>query len=125
MAMTMRVSLPGYDCLTDGTIDHYALYSDNDYVLIKEKSAGTQVLASGVYGTIAHDLGYIPNFMVYTLAANVSISGGSAGYIQCTSGGNISVPIYDAHIDTTNLYIGNNSASSGTFYYFIFYDQQL
>lgn len=125
MGWTMRVSLPGYNALNDGTIDHYALYADSDNVLIKEKSAGTQVLASGTYGTIAHNLGYVPHFLCYTLANNISITGGSAGYIQCTSGGNISVPTYDAHIDGTNLYIGNNSANLGTFYYFIFYDQQL
>ncbi len=66
MSQTMRVSLPGYDCLTDGTIDHYSVYADTDNVLIKEQARGTLSVANGYNGTISHALGYVPFSLVYS-----------------------------------------------------------
>jgi len=60
MAQSMRVSLPGYNALTDTDPDHYALYADEDWVLIKEKTRGTGTLDYTASDTIAHGLGYIP-----------------------------------------------------------------
>src|SRR5258708_37733102 len=65
MSMTMRVSLPGIDALTNGTIDQYSLYADQDNVLIKEDARGTFFLADVTSGTFTHSLGYIPLYFVY------------------------------------------------------------
>ena len=61
----MRVSLPDYDALTDGTPSHYSIFADTDNVLIKELSKGTISVGAYATGTIAHNLGYIPDFYCY------------------------------------------------------------
>ena len=77
MGMTMRVSLPGYDCLTDTNLDHYGLYTDSDYLLIKENTSGTVGINYADTGTINHSLGYVPMAIVWgeDVNGNLIISG--------------------------------------------------
>lgn len=118
MGMTMRVSLPGYDCLTDGTIDHYSIYADSDNVLIKEFSRGTINIGPTFpnnQGTITHSLGYIP------LAFSFANSGGTQVFV---SGNDLSSSFpFHMNVGTSNIVLTNNKGGTITFSYFIFYDQ--
>jgi hypothetical protein len=111
MGYTIRVSLPGYNALTDTDPNHHALYSDEDLVLIKEKSRGSTSIAASSSATITHDLGYIPFFAVY---ANGEWVHGYNIYGQ-----------YRAYATSTTLVMTNLSGSSVTFKYYIFHDQQV
>ena len=111
MGMTMRVSLPGYNALTDGTIDHYSLYADSDNILIKELTRGTQSNS----GTITHSLGYIP--VVFGWVNN----GGTMQFLSGNDAGAAFSQTID--VDTQNIRLNNNSGGTYTFNYFIFYDQ--
>lgn len=115
MGQTMRVSLPGYNVLTDTNLDHYALYTDEDNVLIKEKARGSFNAAAGTTTAIAHNLGYIPYVQVFTDI-------GSKRYVLY---GYTTTAVPDSiYLDTSNLYILNNGTTSITGTYFIFYDNQ-
>lgn len=115
MGQTIRVSLPGYDALTDSTPDHYALYADQDWVLIKEFVRGTTSIANSATGTITHNLGYIPMVFVY-------VSDGASWDLVT---GVLNRPYSTYAIDTTTLRITNVTGSTQTFLYYIFYDQIL
>jgi len=112
MGMTMRVSLPGYDALTDGTIDHYSIYADSDNILIKEKTRGT-ISVSG-FGTVNHNLGYVPLIYAYLT------DGTTATFCTSTNG----FGQFDVYA-TTNDYIVRSISGTRTFKYFIFHDQQV
>lgn len=113
--MTARVSLPGYDALTDGTVDHYALYADTDNVLIKEKSRGTIATAGFANGTIAHNLGYIPFYLVYSEV--------SAGRYRINNAFDPVGSGWRAYASTASLIISNLYGTAGTVsQYYIFYD---
>ena len=115
MSMTMRVSLPTYDALTDGTVDHYSVYADTDNVLIKEKSRGTIVTADGAVGTINHNLGYVPFYLVYSQISPTRYRINNA-YDIVGSG-------WRAYSGTANLFIDNMFGTAGTVSrYYIFYD---
>jgi len=116
MSYTIRVSLPTYNALTDTNPDHYALYSDSDWVLIKEKARGSGTSEYGVGTTIAHDLGYIPFFLVYcevdTNEYRIANSFDPIG-----SGWRVSA-------DVDNLYIYNlHSETYEKYRYYIFHDE--
>src|SRR5258708_14652017 len=127
MPITIRVSLPGYDCLTDTNPDHYAVYGDQNFILIKQigTNSGSVILSSGASATVSHNLGYVPYFLAYTNASFLINGTTQTGFIQCSSGGAVSVPQYVGFADGTNLYLQNNSSNTGTFVYFTFYDQQV
>ncbi len=115
----MRVSLPGNNALTDPNLDHYALYADQDNFLIKEFTRGTANIAAGGTLQIAHNLGYIPFFMVfYSIDANGTAWQGVPAY----QNNGVSVPLNVATSDTGTLTITNNNGSSNPFQWFIFYD---
>lgn len=109
--MRMRVALPGYDALTDTNPDHFALNSDENWVLIKEKMRGTVSVNANSNATITHNLGYVPFFSVYADREWIT------GYNIYSS--------FQAYATTTTLVMRNNSASAKTFAYYIFYDRQL
>lgn len=112
--MTMRVSLPGYDALTDATVDHYSLYADEDNVLIKEYARGTINIGNYKSGTVSHNLGYIPYSMVFA-------KNGSNFYH--VSGAELSSGFQAYYTSSTaNLIITNDNSSTLTYYYFVFYD---
>ncbi len=115
MPMTMRVSLPGYDALTDGTIDHYSIYADSDNILIKEQQRGTARVAFGTPGTISHNLGYIPLSMVWI---------NNGGTMQFLSGNDAGAAFSaSSQEDTSHLVLFNTTSGTYTYNYFIFYDQ--
>ena len=109
---SIRVALPGYDALTDTNPDHFALYSDEDWVLIKEFTRGTIAIAGSSSETITHDLGYIPFISVYA---------GSGHFIH---GYNL-YEDFKWYATTTTLVLINSDAAEKTFRYYIFYDRQL
>lgn len=124
MTWLTRVSLPTFDALSDTNLDHYALYCDQDNVLIKENARGSVSIGSGATQTIAHGLSYIPFFLAY-VDGSVLVNGTpTAGSMRCSSTA-VSPPLYVAFCDTTNLTLINNDSVSRTFKYFIFYDQQV
>ncbi len=125
MGFTMRVSLPGYDALTDTNPDHYALYADNDWVLIKEKARGVGTVGTAVGTTvgsavIAHNLGYIPMALVY----GERFGGGTYSLLSLPMG-QFGDNGHYALLGTANLTIFNDWDVAMPYKYFIFYDQQL
>ena len=107
--------MPGYNALTDGTMDHYALYADSDNVLIKEHSRGTTAISYLSLGTITHSLGYIPFYLVYS-----EVSSGryriSNAFDPVGSG-------WRAYSSTASLIMNNRYGTAGTICrYYIFYD---
>lgn len=113
MSFTMRVSLPGYNALTDSNRDHYALYADEDNILIKEFERGTVSINSPAVGTITHDLGYVPmvNAFIY--------NGTGYSYLYGRSAYNS----FQMRADDTNLYIINTSGATREGRYYIFHDE--
>lgn len=111
----MRVSLPGYNALTDTNPDHFALYSDQEWVLIKENARGSISVGSTSTETVEHGLTYVPFYMVYAPDGT---------YENWLHGYNI---YYDYKIwaDEDYLYLRNDSGTARTFQYYIFYDQQV
>src|SRR5690606_31415015 len=59
--ITARESLTGVNALTDTNPNNYALFAEQDNVLLKEHSRGA--LSAG--GNVTHNLGYIPFYLVY------------------------------------------------------------
>jgi len=115
MTQTIRISKSGYEALTESNIYNYSLYSDSDNVLIKELSRGSGTVSLHSEATIAHNLSYIPYFLVYAQV--------SSGRFRVA---NMFDPLgsgWRSYVDTINLYIGNEYDSTNTTYkYFIFYD---
>lgn len=116
----IRVALPGYDALDDTNLDHFALYTDEDNILIKEKERGQSSITSGNSVDIAHNLGYVPLFFVF-----VNLTSISANAWALVGLGSILSSLYFAGGDTSNIVIGNLTGGTLTFKYFIFYDNQV
>lgn len=115
MVFTIRVSLPGYDALTDGTIDHYSLYADSDNMLIKEERRGTVAVDFNTIGTISHNIGYIPFYLVYTQI--------SPTRYRISNDFDFFGNDWRTYTGTANLVIQNFYGTAGTVAkYYIFYD---
>jgi hypothetical protein len=127
MTQTIRVALPTYDAQTDTNQDHYALYADQDNVLIKEFTRGSVSITgngSQVISTITHNLGYIPFFLVYVFDTQ-ALHNPNKWMLLAHNTAGASTPPYLAVADTTNLYIYNFLAAAAgaiSFKYYIFYD---
>ena len=124
MAQTIRVSLPGYNALTDNNPDRFALYADQDWVLIKEKVRGNIYFKSSDYPSgypITHSLGYVPFFLVFVKDMdNYSFYGAKNMWLQC---GNANLQIaYSAYSNNNTLYLIEATNVTTPFYYYIFYD---
>jgi len=117
----MRVSLPTYNALTDTNPDHFSLYTDEDWILVKEKTRGS-VTTDGTEN-ITHNLGYVPFFivMVYYEAYGLEIGWTPIQFFQSA----FELPEYYAQSNTTRLQIVNTTGSETYFKYYIFYDQQV
>lgn len=115
----MRVSLPGYDCLTDGTVDHYALYADQDNVLIKEYTRGSITVGTLSTGTVSHNFSYPPMSMGFAQG----ISGTYTSYQWLYGNGYFNY--YYSYSSTANVYFVNAAPFQTTTYkYYLFYDNQ-
>jgi len=118
MPNVLRVIAPQYagnDALTDKDPSHFSLFSDSDNVLIKEFARGNGNIGLNLTATIAHNLGYVPLFIVYAQIADGRYRISSA-FDPLGSG-------WRAQADSTNLYIRNSySADFPNYYYYIFYD---
>lgn len=112
---SIRVALPTYNALTDTNPDHFALYTDEDWVLIKEKLRGSVSVAGSSTSTITHNLGYVPFFAVYAYD-------GTFG--KWINGYNVYAD-QKCYATITTLVLINNGAGTITFKYYIFYDQQV
>lgn len=111
----LRVALPGYDASTDTDPDHFALYSDEDWILIKELARGAGTVGYTSTATIPHNLGYVPLFFVYCEVGNNLYK--ISNSFDPIGGG------WKTYADNTNLYIVNNFSADYTAYrYYIFYD---
>ncbi len=110
----IRVALPGYNAKTDTNPDHFALYSDQDWILIKEFSRGNITVTSHNTGSVSHNLGYVPFAACWFLQGGVYRWTNDSAFIPITM-----------HPTTTTLEFRNDYGTSTTFYYYIFYDQQL
>ena len=117
----LRVALPGYNALTDTDPSHFSIFSDSDNVLIKEFARGSGDLASGATATIAHNLGYIPHVKVF----GKQTSGTVTNWTLLLAGGSEAGLLY-VEVDTTNIYITKiANGNTGSYKYYIFYDQQV
>lgn len=114
MSFTVRVSLPGVDALTDGTVDNYSLYADSDNILIKELDRDGTTLAFNAIATVPHNLGYTPMFLVYaeTISGRFRISNN----FDPVGGG------WRTYAGTDNLYIENRYGGTQDATYYVFYD---
>jgi len=69
MSQVFKIALPGYNAFTDTDPDHFSLYVDSDdsddYVLIKEKTRGSETVAGSSSTNIAHGLSYVPFVIVF------------------------------------------------------------
>lgn len=118
MAYTIRISLPGYDAKTDDNPDHYALYGDEDWVLIKEKSRGSGTLAYNGSASVAHGLEYIP--MVFLWGENSNgdlIFQGITNFLSAQDE-------WFVELDSSNVVITQLVGEGDFDYkYYIFYDE--
>jgi hypothetical protein len=114
MPNVVRVALPGYNALTDTNLDHFALYTDQDNVLIKEHSRNSQSVNNGNSLTVNHNLGYTPQCLVYNETA-------TPGRYKLSNGYDVLLPVRSS-VNDTSLIVFNNSGATRIIKYFIFYD---
>ncbi len=115
----IKVSLPGYNALTEIDIDKFALIalsSDTvDSILIKEKTRGSINVTTGNSETITHGLSYVPFCLVF-------VEEEAGKFIKCY-GESIDGRGFRYIINDTNLIMYNSSGTNRIFKYYIFYDQ--
>jgi len=120
MTQTVRVTLAGSDALTETDPDKFALYADDDWVLIKEHSRGVGTDATyGSTTTITHSLGYFPFVMVW----GENVAGDLVFGLQTYSFSAYNkwvVQMFVNSFDVTQLI---ENPSTKDFWYYIFYDQ--
>lgn len=123
MTNVLRVALPTYNVKTETDIDKFPLRTDEENILIKEFTRGAFYRSSGVE-TIAHNLGYVPDFKVYVNdQASMNLRYGWKAVAAQNSA--FLVNNFYAYADTTNIYIYNNSGINCSFVYYIFFDNQV
>ena len=115
----IKVSLQGYDAITDTNIRHFTLWAlstdATDNVLIKEKTRGSVSISTSSSQNVAHGLSNVPFCIVFyekTTGVYQKLYGSPYG-------------IDDAYfiVNGTNLTMYNYTGSTKTFKYYIFYDQ--
>lgn len=112
-----KVSKPGEDVNTASGAD---LVLDIDSTVLKVFASGTlQKKYSDGTIAIAHNLGYIPHFLVYGNGG----SGDPHYYLGTGKKPLFEVPVILAWADTSNVYFYVGSATNVSIYYYIFYDK--
>ena len=114
MSYTIRVSLPTYNALTDSDPDHYALYTNSDWVLIKEKARGSVEIEAYGSAEINHSLGYCPHFYAYGEV--------SSGRFSVINGYNL-FGDFTTYVSESSLHINSGIGSAVDARYYIFYDK--
>lgn len=118
----IKVSQPGYDVVT-ATPSQLAFSSKYRTLKVKQQGSGTVTHTGGRTITIAHNLGYVPMFVVHSTAdpGFTAYYANSSDYFVCP----LVLPGIDscfldrhvtAYADTTNLYIKIGS-DFGWYYY--------
>lgn len=121
MSYTIRVSLPNYNALTDSNPDHYALYSDENWILIKEFTRGS-VSATTNGQAVSHGLGYVPT--VFAFYNDNGIWKEVTGQQFKTLDSSQRYPcIFVSSIGV--FFFGIDPSTPTNFKYFICYDQQI
>ncbi len=116
MGQTIRVSLSGFNALTDNDPRHFSLFADTDNVLIKEFARGSGTVAFNNQVTITHNLGYIPFYLVFGQV--------DTGKYRVTNWYSLFSGVWRTYATSTTLIIRNQFNASFTGYkYYIFYDQ--
>jgi hypothetical protein len=112
MAFTygIKVSEPGYDVNTAGDKN---LSLKTGMTLLKVFSSGTTSL-SGTWTEITHNLGYVPQFLVYVKDTTPNPD---AFYL-----GTADLGTAVARADTSKVYIKQQNANQTEAYYYIFYE---
>jgi len=115
MEYGMIVSLEGYDV---DTATDLQLAFKSSINLQKVKISGSTTVEENTDGYITHNLGYVPQFLVFgedpDNANNMNIGNASWMYSSLA-----------AWADTTKVYWHIHTANPGTYdiYYYVFYDQ--
>ena len=107
----IKVSQAGYDVKT--ATDEHLVFKPS-FNLIKVYAQGSLSISGSVgYITITHNLGYVPQFLVYYKLSN--------GVTLCTGDYNTCM----AQADTTSIIVPSSLAAPdpSTIYYYIFYEQ--
>lgn len=117
MGQVIRVSLPGYNALTDSNPDHFALYSDEDWVLIKESARGSISATSAGSPVIFFGFSYIPTVLVYYQESGIWRSL-TAQYTDMETGNDLPYMI----MVEGGMRLYGNSGTPTNFKYFICYD---
>lgn len=108
----MRVSLPGYDALTDDDPRHYSIFADSDNVLIKEFARGGSNM--GASNEVSHNLGYIPFYIVMGRI--------SSSRWKVTNAYNPLGAEWFNYATTSKIYFDDGASSEDDYKYYIFYD---
>ncbi len=109
----MKVSLAGYSVLTATNLQ---LAMKSSISMQKVKLMGTTTVESSTEGSVTHNLGYVPQFLVFgedpLNAGTMNIGNASSSYSKV-----------QAYADTTKVYWFIDYAG-GPFdiYYYVFYD---
>lgn len=121
MGNVIRVALPGFNCLSDTNLDHFALHSDQDNILIKEFARGSVVVPADntLHNYVTHNLGYIPFFLAYVYSTDGTPNGWT---LAPSFQGILSAPDYAVVADTQYLWFYNQIGTPQPFKYYIFYD---
>ena len=118
MNQVIKIALPGYNAVTDNNPDHFSLYVNPDervdYVLIKEHSYET-ITVPITDLEITHGLGYVPFCLVF---AETSSGVWRKLFSTPLDGTGLSF-----QVDSSKLYLINNSGTGVNFSYRIFYDE--
>lgn len=113
MTNGILVAENGYAVET-ATDEHLILKTD--FTLLKVKASGSIALNGYTPVTIAHNLGYKPQFLAYGKYASTGV------VVYPHHGFNFSADGIFAYVDNNNLYLSGDP-SVETAYYYIFYEQ--
>lgn len=110
----LKVSRPGFDVSTK---DNRSLSLNSGITLMKVRISGSATVARNTEGSADHNLGYVPQFLIYgedpNNASNMNVGNASWSYSGLKT-----------WADSTKVYWYIQSGSGGPYdiYYYVFYD---